>query len=67
MKIDPYTKIVLTVIAISLLVIAGQSFIPDAIAAGYYKCSGDIRSGSISSISHYPVNQTITFMCFNKG
>jgi len=32
MKIDPYTKIVLTVIAESLLVIAGQGFIPNAIA-----------------------------------
>lgn len=43
MKIDIYTRIVLTVIAVSLLAIAGQGFIPDAMAAASgYRCSGTL-------------------------
>ena len=42
MKTDSYTKVVLTVIAVCLLVIAGQGFIPDAIAASSYTCNGTL-------------------------
>ena len=44
MNIDLYTNIVLTVIAICLLIIAGQGFIPNAIAhgSGGFDCRGKI-------------------------
>ncbi len=62
MKIDPYTKIVLTVIAASLLVIAGQGFIPNAIAGGFYTCSGKLESPSPIAIG-----QKISFDCYSRG
>ena len=52
MKTDSYTKVVLTVIAVCLLVIAGQGIIPDAIAASNYSCNGTL------------IGSILNFTCF---
>jgi len=42
MKIDPYTKTVLTVIAVCLLVIAFGKQLPSVIASGVTNCSAKV-------------------------
>ena len=48
-KVDPYTKVVLTVIAAALCILIGQNMVPSASALGQSSC------GSIVSPCHVEI------------
>lgn len=62
MKVDYYTRAILTLIAICLMILTLQTvpLAPKAVAAGYTSCTGELKAnvwgGIEASIGGYKVN-----------
>ncbi len=53
MKIDFYTKTILTVIAICLMILTLRTvqLVPEAIAQGSFSCTGDLKANAYGGVA----------------